>query len=103
VSGRRPDLWRCLQEETREDDGLSKYEKERLERITANERTLREAEMHMSSKKSKLCFDKAAGGAAVDPNTVREGIAVRVLYEDSGWLNAAGIFEEGVVHSVEIR
>jgi hypothetical protein len=43
----------------------------------------------MSGKKSK-----AAGGAAVDPNTVREGIAVRVLYEDSGWLNAAGIFEQ---------
>ena len=43
----------------------------------------------MSGKKSK-----AAGGAAVDANTVREGIAVRVLYEDSGWLNAAGIFEQ---------
>ena len=52
----------------------------------------------MSSKKSK-----AGGGAAVDPDTVREGIAVRVLYEDSGWLNAAGIFEKAVVHSVEIR
>ena len=52
----------------------------------------------MSGKKSK-----AGGGAAVDPDTVREGIAVRVLYEDSGWLNAAGIFEQAVVHSVEIR
>jgi hypothetical protein len=42
VSGRIPDLWRCLQKESREDDGLSKYEKERLERIKANERTLRD-------------------------------------------------------------
>ena len=52
----------------------------------------------MSSKKSK-----AGCGAAVDPDTVREGIAVRVLYEDSGWLIAAGIFENAVVRSVEIR
>ncbi len=42
VSSRIPDLWRCLQEENREDDELSKYEKERLERIKANERTLRD-------------------------------------------------------------
>ena len=53
----------------------------------------------MSSRK-KI---KEGDGVVVDPDTVWEGIAVRVLYEDSGWLNAAGIFEESVVHSVEIR